>query len=173
TLFRSPAPVAALEEVRRLHVCLDLAVAVAAVDVLGEDDPGEVAAHLRLHPRQREAHLERAREDALPALHHRAPADEEPPARMDALDVRCAEPDLLHALRVEVLEGGVEGGVGLEDGVAVGHDGLGAMTTSSAIRSGPGLRTACSSPAGAHARSPGRTSRSSPPTRMRPVPEST
>src|SRR5439155_1099078 len=70
---QKPTPVATLEEVRRLHMRLDLAVAVAAVDVLGEDDPGEVAAHLRLRPRQREAHLERAREDALPALHHRAP----------------------------------------------------------------------------------------------------
>src|SRR5436190_1557576 len=66
---QQPTPVATLEEVRRLHVRLDLVVAVAAADVLGEDDPGEVAAHLRLHPRQREAHLERAREDALPALH--------------------------------------------------------------------------------------------------------
>src|SRR3989442_7091726 len=155
-----PPAAAALEEVRRLDARLDLAVAVAAREVLGEDHPGEVAAHLGPHVGDREARLERAREDALPALHHRAPADEQPPARVDALDVRRAEPDLLHALAVEALEGLVEGRVGLEDGVAVGHDGLGAMTTRSARRSGPGLRTACSSPAGAQMRSPGRTARS-------------
>src|SRR5439155_997052 len=55
-----PAPVAALEDVRRLDLRLDLAVAVAALDVLGEDHPGEAAAHLDLHVGEREAHLERA-----------------------------------------------------------------------------------------------------------------
>src|SRR5262245_11193990 len=170
---QEPASVATFEDVGRLHLRLDLAVAMAAHDALGQDDPRDVAAHLGPHVAEREAHLERAREDPPPALHDRSPAGQELPPGMDARDVRCAQPDGLHALELEALERAVEGSIRGEDRRIVGHVGFGAMTTRRTSRSGPGFRTAWSSPAGAQTRSPGRTSRSSPPTRIPPVPETT
>src|SRR5262249_14217368 len=152
-----PAAVPALEEVRRLHLCRDPAVVVTTLDVLGHDHPGEVTLHFDRGVAEREPNLERALEDALPALHHGSPADEKAPSRMDALDVRRPEPDVLHRGELEALERAVEGGVGREDFRDVAHAGLGAIMTSSTSRSGPGFRTAWSSPAGAHTRSPGRT----------------
>src|SRR6266850_1049916 len=137
-----PPPVAPFEDVGRLHLGLDLAVTLAALDALGEHDPGDVPARLRVHVAEREAHLERALEDAPPALHHRSPAGQALPAGMDARDVRRPQPDLLHAGELEALEGAVEGGVRLEHCLAVRHDGFGAMTTRSTRRSGPGFLTA-------------------------------
>src|SRR5262249_31383960 len=71
-----PAAVPALEEVRRLHLCRDPAVVVTTLDVLGHDHPGEVTLHFDRGVAEREPNLERALEDALPALHHGSPADE-------------------------------------------------------------------------------------------------
>src|SRR5262249_46068764 len=133
----------------------------------------EVAGDRHMDLLLREAHLEGAGEDAMPALHDGVPADQRAPSRMDAADVRRAQPDRLHLGGVEALERAVEGVVRGEHGVAIRHDGFGAIMTSSTRRPGPGLRTPWPSPAGAQTRSPGPTSRSSSPTVMRPVPSST
>src|SRR5689334_5448453 len=82
-----PASIAPLEHVRRLHLRLDLAVAVAALDSFRHDDPRDVAARLHACFPEREAHLERALEDTPPAVHHRSPSGYELPARVHARHV--------------------------------------------------------------------------------------
>src|ERR1700754_1853449 len=94
-------------------------------------------------------------EDTLPTGHHWTPATEQWPAWVDTLDMAGTEPDLFHLLEIKSLERTIESCIRCGDGGDFIHSGpprgygFGAINTRTVSRSGPGFRTACSSPAGA------------------------
>src|SRR5262249_16549289 len=105
-------------------------------------------------------------------------ADEAAPARVRTVDARGVEPDLLHLLGFEALEGAIEGEIGTTHSLRFSrsrgaHFGGGAMKTRRASRSGPGLVTACSEPAGQKTTPPASSVRNSASTRKSPIPSST
>src|SRR5580658_3064918 len=111
----------ALEHVGGEHLGLHGAVVTALGKVFLDHQHREIAGHDDVDIANVEAHFEHALENALPTLHHRPPTGQLAPSGMDADDLAILEPDLLHLLEVEALEGAIKISVRFYYGVVVGH----------------------------------------------------
>src|SRR5213593_3797985 len=110
-----PAIVLALEDVRGDDRGDRHAPSHLGEDVLRAGDPGATARDGELNVADGEADLTRVVKDRLPGRADVVPADEQRPARVNALDVIAVRPHLFHLGEIERLERSVEPRVGLLD----------------------------------------------------------
>lgn len=96
----------------------------SAGDVFGASDPGDIAFGMNANSADGDLDAARVCKDARPGVADFVPANDEVPARMDALNPIFLKPDGGHLGDVERLEGGVEALIGL-DHRGSGADGFG------------------------------------------------
>src|SRR5260370_9269101 len=106
--LHQPFRAEALEDVGGEHLGAERALVAALGKILLGYDHREVAADHHALLGDLELHLEDAVEDALPAIHDRAPSGALAPSGMDADDFWVAEPYAFHVLAISRFERPVE-----------------------------------------------------------------